>query len=252
MAGLHRPGLGIAQWRTLRNHALVLPLKGSAILESKGIAPCRVTAGDLFWLFPGVKHRYRPDSSTPWEEFWLLFDGPIFSSWSGTLLNPRRPVLSLGDTSFWFSRLRWSLFENSERLPLQAITRVARLNLVMSELWANQQRRSLLAVDQNWLRAAQSALQRSIETAIPVPQVAQSLHCGYAVFRRRFRKLAGVSPAQYRHRLKLDMCAELLLYGNYTNKELAERFHFSSEFHFSREFTRHAGISPRTFSKMGE
>lgn len=248
MAGQHHPGPGIPHWRTLRHYALVLPLQGSAQLETKGAPTAIVQPGDLFWLFPGIAHRYHPQSRRPWAEFWLLFDGPLFEAWRGSLLNPRKPALTLGNTTFWLNRLRWSLWDN-QRAPLQAVTRVARLNLVMSELWQFQQRARFSAADRNWLELAQAALQQSITKSTPLPQVARSLRCGYDVFRRRFRKLSGISPAQYRHRLKLDQCAELLLYDNYSNKELAERFHFSSEFHFSREFTRHTGLSPRAFAQ---
>ncbi len=251
VAGVHNPGPGVPQWRTLQINALVLVLGGCALLETESAPPVRVKAGDLFWLFSGVKHRYIPETPGSWKEFWLLFEGPGFVAWEGHLLNATRPVLPLGNPPFWLSRLQWSLFETSEQTPLHAVTRVARLNVVMSEMWQHLHRAKVSAVDRNWMSAAKSALKRSIGNDDSLQQVARCLGCGYDVFRRRFRKLAGISPAQYRHRLKLDMCAELLLYGKYTNKELADRFHFSSEFHFSREFTRHVGLSPRAFSKAG-
>lgn len=251
VAGTHNPGPGVPQWRTLQVHALVLVLGGSALLEAEGAHPIRVKAGDLFWLFRGIRHRYLPETTASWKEFWLLFEGPGFAAWEGHLLDAAHPVLPLGNPSFWLSRLQWSLFDTSEQTPLHAVTRVARLNVVMSEMWQHLHRSKFSAMDRNWMNSAKSALKRSIGNDGTLQQVARSLGCGYDVFRRRFRKLAGISPAQYRHRLKLDTCAELLLYGEYTNKELADRFHFSSEFHFSREFTRHVGLSPRAFFKAG-
>ncbi len=61
-------------------------------------------------------------------------------------------------------------------------------------------------------------------------------------FRRKFKQLTGLPPAQYRLKVRMEKAAELLLH--HTVQETASRLGYSDPFVFSRQFKRATGISP--------
>jgi AraC-like protein len=40
-----------------------------------------VAAGDLIWVYPDLGHEYGPWKGERWDEFFVVFDGPIFDLW---------------------------------------------------------------------------------------------------------------------------------------------------------------------------
>ena len=38
----------------------------------------RIAKGDVFFLFPGQWHSYRPFNNTGWDEYWITFKGDYF------------------------------------------------------------------------------------------------------------------------------------------------------------------------------
>jgi len=61
--------------RKLPGYHLVFIASGSGIFETEAHGEVRVAAGAVLLLFPGMWHRYRPDSGTGWREYWVGFSG---------------------------------------------------------------------------------------------------------------------------------------------------------------------------------
>jgi AraC-like DNA-binding protein len=61
--------------RRLPEYQIVFIASGSGVFEIEARGEVRVAAGAVLLLFPGVWHRYRPDSRTGWREYWVGFSG---------------------------------------------------------------------------------------------------------------------------------------------------------------------------------
>ncbi len=96
----------------------------------------------------------------------------------------------------------------------------------------------------HWLEQAYGLLQGGNET----PQkVARALGMSYETFRKRFSSAAGVSPGHYQAMKVMDKACALMITGELTNKEIAERLSFCDEFHFARRFKQIMGLTPTQF-----
>ena len=74
------PGHHYFRWskgRILQEFQVVYITKGSGYFESAHCALKKIQAGTVFILFPGEWHRFKPDSSTGWDEYWVGFEGSI-------------------------------------------------------------------------------------------------------------------------------------------------------------------------------
>ncbi|MGA7903531.1 MAG: AraC family ligand binding domain-containing protein, partial [Terrimicrobiaceae bacterium] len=61
-----------AQGRILQFYQIILISEGSGMFESEHTREPRVVdAGSVLILFPGVWHRYAPDSAVGWAEHWI-------------------------------------------------------------------------------------------------------------------------------------------------------------------------------------
>ncbi len=67
--------------RVLPEYQLVHIACGSGEFESRETGPVRIQSGMAMILMPDVWHRYRPDSKTGWEEYWISFNGQLPHLW---------------------------------------------------------------------------------------------------------------------------------------------------------------------------
>ena len=106
--------------RILDGFALVYISSGSGKFESKPDVSTSLGPGHAFLLFPGVWHRYTPDSETGWHEYWLGFDGETARRWAQyRFISPKAPALKINaeDTVLaTFSRVMQSIRANRPAL----------------------------------------------------------------------------------------------------------------------------------------
>jgi AraC-like DNA-binding protein len=77
--------------------------------------------------------------------------------------------------------------------------------------------------------------------------------CGIseAYFRRLFSDKYGLSPKDYIIHLRMELAKTLLSSGDFSVRETALQCGYAEPCHFSREFTRHVGLSPRSYKNGG-
>jgi len=66
-----------AQGRVLPEFAVVFINEGRGMFESEASGRMEISASSVFFLFPGVWHRYRPLQETGWTERWFCFNGEL-------------------------------------------------------------------------------------------------------------------------------------------------------------------------------
>jgi AraC-like DNA-binding protein len=229
-------GTQFKSMRVFGSYAVVLLLKGAGrYIDALG-TDRRVQAGDCIIVLPDVAHAYGPVGDDPeWDEFYIVFSGPVFDLWRAQhLLDDRRLVHRLPQpTSYWLTRLEQCASPD----PLTAVTYVQRF---LAELMTVSRR--LQQTDADWLARATALI--GVGEKPDWESIASSLDCGYETFRKRFTALSGQSPGKFHARRVIEHACDLLGDPNKSMREIAGACGFCDEFHFSRRFRQMMGVRP--------
>lgn len=236
--------------RDFASYALVYLVEGRGEYRNASGAACEVVPGRLLLVLPGHRHSYGPLPGATWSEIYVCFQGPAFDAWRAAgLLREDRTWFDLAPLRYWFGKLA-AIAELPVGSPLDAVTRVVRLEALLAEILAEETRQGQSNEDLEFLANAKRLLVDGIGTAPDYPAIARQAGCSYESFRKRFARLAGTSPHQFRLRATIERAIDALVRGRPTNAELAERLGFCSEFHFSKQFKKITGLSPRDYRRQ--
>jgi len=84
---------------------------------------------------------------------------------------------------------------------------------------------------------------------IPVSLLAEASALSQSQLRRLFNKEIGMSPVEYKNRLRIKKAADMLLYSGQTIAEISQNLGFKNPYVFSRVFKQSMGISPSEYRK---
>jgi AraC-like DNA-binding protein len=246
LAGFIRNGRGISltKLRVFGNYALVYLLKNDGRLKSRPGAPLQpLRPGDLIFIYPEIPHGYGPLPGRRWNEFFLVFNGPVFDLWRRHgLLDPARPVRHLPDTRRWLPQLEAVADPRLPDTPDGMLQRVCLLQKFLGDIIEPPPEPEVALP---WLEEAR---RRLIEApGLPARRLARALGLSYETFRKSFARATGQAPERFRTLRRIDQARMLMAERGLSNKEVAETLGFYDEFHFSRHFRRVTGQSPRTF-----
>jgi AraC-like DNA-binding protein len=255
MAGYIRDGSGTGRMRILGAFALVLLLDGGGWFEDANHPRRRVSAGDLLTVFPEIPHCYGPDTgdgAEVWSEIYITFAGPVFELWRAEgLLRPESAVRRVEATEYWMRRVEAVVEENAIDSPEENLRQVCRLQSVLADLTAADRATDMAGHDRQWLtRACQLLEQQPGGDKIDANRIALQTGMSYETFRKRFVKLAGTTPGNYRVRKRIDRACDLLHRPEATVRSVAEACGFCDEFHFSKRFKQLVGLSPTEFRRQ--
>ncbi|SEL63425.1 helix-turn-helix domain-containing protein [Parapedobacter koreensis] len=237
--------------RILDGYYIVFITGGSGIFESAKTAPQQIGAGTCFILFPGIWHRYKPDASVGWEEYWIGFNGEYPKTIMERFFSPDNPCIKTGlnkDLLAAFAQLLATVFHAQIGYPqlISGITLqiMALLKKVRTVEETDNDPESI------WVSQTIFILQNQLATPVNMEKLAEQFPISYSKFRKSFKRLTGKSPNQYHLDLRLDKAEELLKSTNMTIKEIGYHTGFDSPYYFSRLFKAKFGLSPKVFRRQ--
>jgi AraC-like DNA-binding protein len=251
MAGYLHNSTGLSRMRILDAYALVLLLDGGGWFEDANVPRRRVSAGDLLTVFPDIPHRYGPDERQPWSEIYITFAGPVFHLWQAEgLLQPQSAVRRVDAIEYWMRRIEAVVEKPAIDSPDENLRQVCRLQAVLADLAAADRSAGLAGHDRAWLAHASQLLEQlDGGEKIDTDRLARQTGMSYETFRKRFVKLAGITPGGYRVRKRIDRACELLHRREATVRSVAIACGFCDEFHFSKRFKQLVGLTPTEFRR---
>lgn len=235
--------------RILSGYYLIFISKGQGVFESAVTGPAPIKEGTCFFLYPGIWHRYKPDSNSGWEEYWVGFNGmypddlmhkgffPVEKPFIRTGLNCG--LLNL------FHNLMETVDASAAGYP-QVIAGITLqiLGLVSAASRHKEQERDPVG---RLIAKARFILQESLDKQVDMEVLAGDLPMGYSAFRKAFKKVTGESPNQYHLNLRLNKARYLLTSTTLTIGEVAYDTGFDSLFYFSKLFKSKSGKSPKAY-----
>jgi len=236
------------QWergRILEEFALLYIADGSGTFESTHQTQIDIHAGDCLMLFPGEWHRYRPEQSVGWEEYWVIFHGSLVDAWrQAKLICPQTPLLLSGEKHLLLPQFEDMLRlteQKSSRRPLEI---AALCHLLVARLFSISTNQGHQASKDERLREAGDYLRTHPEDDIDFPKLAKQLGMSYSNFRRSFMKHFGSSPGKFHQDARVTRVKQLLIETTLSLKEIAEKLHYSNEFYMMQVFKQHTGLTP--------
>ena len=239
---------GWTKGRVLDEYQAVYITRGRGVFEAKGIRRQLIEAGDVFVLFPGVWHRYAPDTKTGWDEQWIGFRGALAERVvKPPFFQKAKPVLKIGVDEDLRLRFR-ALVDAAERNPAGTPFSVTGDILKILGLFQERVRNvggtgHISAV----VREAQNHLLQHAEAHMDLAAIARTLGVSYTSFRRAFKQETGLAPAQFQCEIRLNRARDLLVSTSLSVSEIADQTGFSSVFYFSRAFKKRTGLTPKAY-----
>lgn len=211
----------------------------------KGIV---LSAGDLICMFPGQPHVYGPDQGTRWDEININFTGEVFHGWIGqNLLDPMEPIRRLESVEHWLTQIHQLVLPLAKPGRKPAITDTGRLLDLLSRMclaWQTPWEDAQVL----WLEKAQKKLRDwPLDEPLELKQLTRVFGYSEQTYRRKFKRLSGMTPLNYRMRYVIEMACHRLRDTSIPLKQIADDLGFGSEYYFSRRFKQIAGMPPGAY-----
>ena len=236
--------------RILQEFQIIYLYKGQGVFESHKTGRITLKEGSVILIFPGVWHRYKPQTGCEWRTFWVGFNGSFANKMMEDLqFNPDYPVIKIGYQKKIIQIFR-ELFGTGEA-EFSGYQQVLSGEIIKLTGWINALKRKADFPDTNVddiIRRARIIIINGPDD-LPIKNVAEELNMGYSKFRKLFKKYTGMAPGQYQLQLKLRRSIDLLYDLNKPIKEIAIESGFQSAYYFSRFFKRKMGCSPVSYRK---
>lgn len=248
---IHSPGVSFSNMRVLGGYALVLLTRGSGRYRLGNSTPLPCSAGDLLVVFPEIPHGYGPEPGGCWDEYYLVFEGPVFDLWrQAGWLSANNPVVSPRPSGRFARSFEKIVQADPGGNPAAELERICDLQAWLADALAADSRQDQQANPAHWPHWMTSAIRFMQENpTAPLEQIAAAGKLSSESFRKKFPLLAGVSVIRYRDGLMVTAAKKLLYEERLSNKEIAARLGICDEFHFSKRFRQISGMSPSAFRR---
>lgn len=188
-----------------------------------------------------------------WEENadFMVVDLSLQDSTGQEILFGDAPCVLFHDTHRVYDGLLKELAEKAgAKGPFDWLERLSLCFKLLCDM-ARDTNKEELDEDRSTIKEGVDYLERNLSCDCTVDSLAGMCNLSPASFRRIFLKTKGMSPVEYRNRLRIRKASELLRSGLYTVGEAAEQVGIRDIQYFGKLFKRYAGINPSTLKKGG-
>ena len=240
-----------ATGRQLQEYQIIYITRGQGIFESESAGTLQIKAGTIIFLFPGERHRYRPDLECGWDEYWVGIKGRFFDDLvKAGFIKRSDPCVYIGFNDKIFE-LFDEIIEKSkeETMGYQPLVSGAVVHLMGHFHVARKQHNTPAAGHGLIINKARLLFRANICNPYSPEQAASELNIGYSSFRRSFKSYTGLSPWQYYLQLKIERAKEALRDSALSIKEISVLLNLESGYYFSRIFKEKTGLTPTEFRR---
>ena len=241
----HHPAPYMFTWKTgrrLSNYQIVFIGRGEGVIETEHGGTAEIKGGDVFVLFPGEWHRYRPKKSVGWTERWCGFSGAYAEQVMGAFFPVKSPVVRGANATAVRRRLRCigRLFKDGRTSCVPSL--VAETVGLLTDIapFAAQRKQSFASAIGN----ACDELAARFDEDIDLEDLSRRHGMSYPLFRRLFKAQTGFSPHAYVLEMRLNRAKALLRETSLSVEDIGISVGFSSLAYFSAAFQKRLGVSP--------
>lgn len=233
--------------RILDEYQLLYITEGSGRFRSTTVPQFQtIGQGDLFMLFPGEWHTYRPEETTGWKEYWIGFNSEQMETLvNNDFFSPSKPIWKTGLHSDMV-RLYEDAIEVARQQESGFQQRLAGIvQYLLSLAWFYGRNADLSEVAKQ-ISKAKILIGNQLGTIRP-EELANQLHMSYSNFRRVFKSYTALSPAKFIQQVRIDKAKELLTNSNKPIKQIAFETGYENDEYFYTLFKRIVCMTPHDY-----
>lgn len=238
--------------RILDEYQLLYITKGKGSFTSSNLKQTNIREGQMFLLFPGEWHTYRPDYATGWDEYWIGFNGiNIDNRIEHSFFDKTKPIFNVGirDDIVHLYKQAIDIAKEQNTGFQQMLAGI--VNHLLGIAYSGNKHSSFEDMRVvNQINRAKIIMYENFHTGISPEDIAREVNMGYSWFRRIFRRYTGLSPTQYLLELKLQRSKELLTNTNMTSQEIGFDVGFENSDYFCVFFKKRMGVSPMKYREI--
>jgi len=234
----------VAVGRVLNEYQVIYITKGSGSFETNGTA-YRLGPGSVMFVFPGVRHVYKPDFEVGWTEHWVGCRGSYADNLvAQNFLSPARPVFEIGLQNRVLDLFERVLDLVRDQEPLYQIRASSLILALVAEILACDRKAAQYSHSERLVQKAKFLMEENIYGEINLLAICEALGVSTSHLNEVFKSYTSMTPYQYFISIKVQKAKELLERNNPVIKEVAFRLGFKDEYYFSRLFKNKTGVSP--------
>lgn len=204
--------------------------------------------GSAFLVRPGCWHSYAPDVATGWTEYFIRFNGKVFSKIIQQTFPQENCLFRLSPKtqSLFPKALKWADADNEEtQTALQSLlfNLIVHIGYNYEPFPANGKRSSQPIVQ------ARDYMERNISRPFSLKELSSELGISYSTFNQLFKLQTGLSPIRYLNQMRIQRAKYKLMRTDLSVKAVALDCGFSSTEYFCGFFRKETGMTPSEFRK---
>lgn len=233
----------------MRDHYLIHHVVSGCGIYTVGDKIYKINAGDTFLVYPSTLVSYYADQETPWEYYWVGFNG----SQAATLINqtdfsPDHPVLHTNFGSALREELL-NIYQVRGDKPGQSAAMIGHLYLALSILIDHAAPREHLTQGQLYVESACRYIAHNYSHPLDISDISRNVGISRSNLFRAFMKYTRMSPNQYLTLYRINVACGLLANGKLSIAQVANSVGYEDQMYFSRVFRKIKQMSPRAFSR---
>ncbi len=243
-----------SEGRRLSDYQMLFITKGQGVFESETTGIRKIGTGDIFILFPGVWHRFKPEMETGWDEYWVEFNGDLIQHYHlQEYLNQFNPLISVGINVEVARNYQQIITLVKEEKPGFQYIASGNIVQILGYIIASRKYHPFEGKDiENQIIQAKLSIFENLHLSVSQEEIARRVGLGYSLYRKKFKEYTGVSPAQYQIQLRINRAKDLLITTNSPFKILAHELGFESSDYFFRLFRQKTGFTPSEFREKNK
>lgn len=207
----------------------------------------QLRAGDRDMVYLPGQTAYR--SHWPEDSEFMVIDLLLHNAEGQPIRFGEAPDILFNDAHGAYRGLLEELAAKSDATgPFDWLERLSLSFKLLCEM-ARDTNRSELDEQNRKIKPGLSYLQNNYTENFPVDRLARMCGLSAGRFRRIFSECLGMTPVEYRNKLRMQKAAALLKTGAYTVSEAAEAVGVSDIKYFSKLFKRYTGVLPSAMKK---
>ena len=233
----------------VRDHYLLHYVRSGKGEYAYGGKVFRLSAGDMFLVYPSTLVSYTADADDPWEYCWVGFNGTEARRiMQLTPFSEQYPILHLQDGSR-LEDLLLNIYRSSGNTPAADAAMGGYLYLFLSELMLYGESRRRSSTVQDYLTQALRYIQYNYATDLSVEKIAAYVGISRSQLYRAFVEKFDLSPHSFIKRYRINEACALLRDTDLSVAEVASSVGFVDPLYFSRVFKSIKGVAPTEFHR---
>lgn len=231
--------------RILDEYQISYITKGNGILETKHQS-FKIFPGMAFMILPGQWHRYKPNPSTGWDEYYVGFHGTYVAQiFNQPFFRNNSTAFKVGHNITLLNSFKDIIEKVRGEHPGYQQQAAGRVMNILGEIIALVKNQEFEGKEiEKRIKEAQFDIRERLDQSLNLEEFARRYQMSYSYFRKLFKTYTGLSPAQYHLQLRLQKARDLISSTNKSVKEIAYSLGFESPFHFSKIYKKKFGASP--------